>query len=193
MPAEKKTPKVQQKGVSASKGPQPQESRMSIVLVVAIVAIAAVLGYLISSGLVTSGGGNSNGNFQSFQNSFYSAKRVGIYVAYNNGSAFSYTDGCATNLIQQITASRTHHRNTTTIDLLIMANATSCLTPNGPLGSANGTIVLPMSRCLAISANEPSVFINYSGTNSTIIRSGNLYTQGDALFLSECGIASELG
>ena len=75
----------------------------------------------------------------------------------------------------------------------MIANSTSCLSPNGALGSANGTKISSLSSCLAISQHEPSVFINYSTINSTSIKTGNLYTSGDSLFLSECGVASELG
>ncbi len=162
------------------------------VIIVAVIAIALVLGYLASSTILGGGGGGQQ-SLQGFENSFYAAQRVGIYVTYLNGSSFAYADGCASNLIESITASRSHHRNMTTIDLMIIANSTSCLAPNGPLGSANGTKVIPISSCLAISHSEPSIFINYSDTNSTAVRSGNLYTSGDALFLSECGISSELG
>ena len=157
------------------------------VIVIAVLVIAAALGIAA----YTYGGGQ--GSFQSFQSAFYSAPRVGIYVTYTNGTAFSYSSGCAYSIIQRIIASRTHHRNASTIDFLIIANSTSCLGPDGALGSSNGTKITPLPECLAVSAHEPSIFINYNMTNSTSIRSGNLYTSGDALFLSECGVASELG
>jgi hypothetical protein len=183
--------KAKQKAEKSSKK-APSAKHIPVIIIVAVVAIAAVLGYLATSGF---GGGGTGGQqtFQSFQSGFYSAQRVAIYVPFINSSTFAYSDGCATQLIQSIVSSRSHHRNMTSIDLMIIANSTSCLSPNGPLGSSNGTKITPIASCLAVSGHEPSVFINYSGTNFTAIKAGNLYTRGDALFLSECGIASELG
>lgn len=157
------------------------------IIIIAVMAMAIVLGLIVSQ----SAGGGGQQNLQGFQNKFYAAPRVAIYVM--NSSQFSYSDNCANYLIQKLILSQAHHRNASTIDLMVVANSTSCLSPNGPLGSANGTKAMPLSSCLAVSNGEPSVFINYSSTNSTSIRSGNLYTSGDSLFLSECGIASELG
>jgi hypothetical protein len=157
------------------------------IIIIAVIAMAIVLGLIVSQSV----GGGGQQNLQGFQNKFYAAPRVAIYVM--NSSQFSYSDNCANYLIQKLILSQAHHRNASTIDLMVVANSTSCLGPNGPLGSANGTKVMPLSSCLAVSNGEPSVFINYSSTNSTSIMSGNLYTSGDSLFLSECGIASELG
>jgi hypothetical protein len=118
---------------------------------------------------------------------------VAIYVTYQNGTEFSYSSECAYQLIERLIDNQARHRNASTIDFMIVANSTSCLSPNGALGTANGTKITPLSSCLALSNSEPSIFINYSSTNSTVIKSGKLYTSGDDLFLSECGVASELG
>ncbi len=190
MPRERKAQQKAEK--SAKKGSTSASRHIPVVIIIVVVAIAAVLGYLATSGFAGGGSGGQQ-TFQSFQSGFYSAQRVAIYVPFINSSTFAYSDGCATQLIQSIVSSRSNHRNMTSIDLMIIANSTSCLSPNGPLGSSNGTKITPIASCLAVSAHEPSVFINYSSTNSTAIKAGNLYTKGDALFLSECGIASELG
>lgn len=161
-------------------------SYLPIMIIVAVVAIAIAVGYL-----ATSQGAGGGQTFQGFQNGFYSAPRVAIYATYDNST---YQINCAIKVIGSITASRAHHRNSSTIDFFVIANSTSCLSQSGPLGSTNnGTKVTQIADCLAVSGHEPSIFINYSATNSTTIRAGNLYTRGDALFLSECGIASELG
>jgi len=156
-----------------------------------VIVIAAVLGYLASRSW--GGGGGSQESFQAFQSSLYAAPRAAIYVTYLNGTSFSYSASCAYSLIESLISNRAHHRNASSIDFMIIANSTSCLAPSGALGASNGTRVIPISSCLAASRSEPSIFINYSSVNSTSIRSGNLYTSGDALFLSECGISSELG
>lgn len=182
--SEKKEDKKEQKGKETGSG-----YTVPIAIVVAVVAIAIILGYIASSNLIKGGGST----FAGFQSSFYSAHRVAIYVPFINSSDFSYTTTCAAAVIETITGSKTHNRNSSTIDYFVIANSTSCLAPAGSLGHSNGTRVVPISSCIAISKTEPSVFLNYSIVNSTTVRDGNLYTQGDGLFLQECGIAAELG
>lgn len=161
------------------------------VIIIAVIVIAVVLGYLASTYLM---GGGSQQSLQGFENSFYSAPRVAIYVAYVNGSEFSYSTGCAYSLIERLIDNQAHHRNSSTIDFMIVANRTSCLSPKGSLGTANGTVITPLASCLAVSTHEPSIFINYSTAgNSTAIKSDVLTTTGDGLFLTECGISSEIG
>lgn len=186
------TEKKAKKSEKPQKAEQKEGSKyMPAIIIIAVIAIAIVLGYLASSQFAV--GGSKQQGFSAFQSSFFSAPRVAVYVGFINGSTFSYADGCASALIESMVASKTHHRNMSTIDLMIIANSTSCLSPNGPLGKSNGTTVTPIASCLAVSNHEPSVFINYSDLNLTSVKAGNLYTQGDALFLSECGIAPELG
>ena len=160
------------------------------VIIIVVIAIAAVLGYIVSTR--TGGGGNQQG-LAGFESSFYSAPRIAIYATYQNGTAFSYEIGCTSRLIQQLESQGIHHRSNSTMDFMVIANSTSCLlTVN--LGSPDYSIKnLTTAQCLAISANEPSIFINYSEVNSTVIKGTSLYTSGDDMFLNECGIASELG
>jgi hypothetical protein len=192
MPAKKSSPNDSKKEKPKAEG-KDGGNTLTMVVIIAVVVIAVALGYLVSSGIFNMTGGGGQGSFQGFQTHFYSAPRVAIYVTYLNGSTFSYAAGCAYSMIEKMIESSTNHRNASTIDFLIIANSTSCLAPIGVLGASNGTRVIPISECLATSSHEPSVFINYSATNSTVVRAGNLYTSGDALFLSECGISSELG
>lgn len=193
MPARKTTNDSKKAKPEADKAKAAGSNTVPAVIIIAVIVIAVALGYLASSHLLATTTGGGQESFQAFQSHFYAAPRVAIYVTYLNGSTFSYSAGCAYALIEKLVGSSSYHRNASTIDFLIIANSTSCLTPNGALGSSNGTNVVPIQKCLSTSSSEPSVFINYSSVNSTVIRSGNLYTSGDALFLTECGISSELG
>ena len=75
------------------------------------------------------------------------------------------------------------------MDFYLIQNKTSCayinetiasITPNGSYIVANSTY------CLSRASEEPSIFINYSDTNSTIITAEHVYIQGNYRYLSEC-------
>ncbi len=75
------------------------------------------------------------------------------------------------------------------MDFYIIQNKTSCAyinetiaitTPNGSYVVANSTY------CLSRAAEEPSIFINYSDTNSTVVTPEHVYIKGDYRYLSEC-------
>ena len=132
-----------------------------------------------------------NASFDTFKSNFNSAKRVDIVVAAYNGTILSSTVGCATAVIEQIVGSKTNHRNSTTIDLNIV-NQTSCIRKEGlGLNTSNYTIVA-LQDCLNMTKTEPTIYINYSLANTTVIKPNYLYVSGDQLFLRECGISSEI-
>jgi len=109
-----------------------------------------------------------------------------------NGTVESGTVGCATAIIEQIIANRTYHRNSSTIDFNIIANQTSCIRTVGPGGKTSNTFVTSLQYCLNTTSTEPTIYINYSATNITIIRPDYLYMSGDLLFLRECGVAEQI-
>jgi len=180
-------PEAKKSAKQAKKQEETSGSRyITAVIIIALIVVAIVVGYVLSSALDGGGAGGGQQSFQSFQSAFMSAQKVAIYATTGgNNTAIN----CALGLIE----TTAQHRPSNTIDFLVIANSTSCLTSNGALGKANGTMVVPIKTCLAISDSEPAVFVNYSETNSTVIKDNKLYTSGDVLFLSECGIASELG
>ncbi len=153
----------------------------------AFIAIV-VASYFIVSGLYSNS--NPTGSFSTFRSNFYYAPRVAIYATAYNGTVMSGTVGCATAIIENIVASTQAHRNSSTIDFFII-NQTKCTYVSG-LGKSNGTETT-LAACLNMGGAEPTIYINYSLTNVTTIKPDYLYTSGDRLFLSECGVATELG
>lgn len=157
--------------------------------IAAIIIIVAIIGAAIFANYYFVGNHN-NGDFTVFQSNFNSAPRVTIMVAGYNGTVLSSTIGCATSVIEQIVASKTNHRDPSTIDLSII-NQTSCVLSTGLQGKTNYTVT-SLQNCINYTKTEPTIFINYSTTNSTIIHPDYLSITGDQLYLSECGVASEI-
>ena len=181
--AKKKDPK---EGNSKRGGEPKVKTQYLIIAAVAFVAIVAI-SYLVVSGFYS---GNPSTSFSVFKNNFYSAPRVAIYATAYNGTVMSSTIGCATAIIENIVANAQAHRNSSTIDFFIV-NQTLCTYVRG-LGMSNGTET-SLGSCTNMSASEPTIYINYSLTNTTNVKPNYLYTSGNRLFLSECGIATELG
>ncbi|MCL5440986.1 MAG: hypothetical protein M1448_03870 [Candidatus Marsarchaeota archaeon] len=154
-------------------------------VVVAIVVVSVI--YLYLSHL----GNSSSSNFLSFKSAFNSAPHVGIYVAYLNGTTFSYTMGCATTLIEELTANRTTHRVPNTINFYVI-NGTSCIYSNGLGNPSSNYSNLSSSGCISFSKSVPSIFINYTAENNTVVSGKDLYFSGSTKYLSECGIAYEV-
>jgi hypothetical protein len=173
------------------KNTNPESTGPSSKAVLAVVVIVVFLAALGAAYFITRSGSGSG--FSSFVSAFHSAPRVAIAVTAYNSIEFSYTIACGTSVIERIVGSKQYHRNETTIDFFVI-NSTSCLVPNAALGSATGAVNENISNCMSRINSEPSIYINYSASgNLTRIKGTSLYTSGDATFLSECGIAQELG
>jgi hypothetical protein len=181
---------AKKKDSKATNKTQEMETKVKpVYLIAAAIAFLAivVISYFVVSGLYNS---NPQGSFSVFKSNFYSAPRVAIYATAYNGTVMSGTVGCATAIIENIVASTQSHRNSSTIDFFII-NQTKCTYVAG-LGKSNGTET-SLDACFNMSASEPTIYINYSLTNVTTVKPNYLYTSGDKLFLSECGVATELG
>jgi hypothetical protein len=176
----------------AEKGAGREKKGTYAKYVFAIMLVVIVIGVAIFASSLLMTHGTTNTSFDTFKKNYVAAPRVNIFVAAYNGTVLSSTVGCATAIIEQIVASKTNHRNATTIDLNII-NETSCIRSNGlgGTGAANYTTT-SLQNCLNTSGVEPSIYINFSLTNTTIIRPDYLYVSGNELFLRECGLASEL-
>ncbi len=126
-------------------------------------------------------------NFVTFRSNFDTANNVSIMVNYNS-SSFPYQIGCATNLIYNIVSSRI--KSSSNI-LFFVVNSTNCTYIKNGLGQVikNYTYASPAS-CLNITKKQPTIFINYSAINKTIIKPNAIYISGDGNFLKQCGIAS---
>lgn len=160
--------------------------------VIAIIIIFIIIAAAIVTNLLLNQKSQPSTSFDIFKKNYDAAPTVNIFVGDYNTSAFSITIGCATSLIEQIVASQSYHRNASTIDLNIV-NQTSCIRTNG-LGVTGGNYInTTLQNCLNTSSTEPSIYINYSSVNTTIIRPEYLYFAGNLLFLRECGVAPEMG
>lgn len=166
-------------------GPGATKYLVGIIFVVLIIGIA-----IFANSLLTTKPSPS-GSFQLFKKNFDSASRVDIFVEDPNSTVYQSTFGCASAVIIQIIANQTNHRNSSTIDFNVI-NQTSCIRSSGLGGSTSNYITTSLQNCLNTSRTEPALFINYSGTNSTIIGPEDMYVSGTLLFLRECGIASEI-
>ena len=170
------------KGVSAA-------VKMAVVAVVIIIIAAGAL--LVYDNLF--GSGQQSASFGTFKANFNTAPRVAIFATAYNGSILSSTVGCATAVIVQIVSSQANHRNPSTIDYYVI-NQTSCVYSAAGLGQPTSNYTTAsVQSCLNVTRTEPTIFINYTATNSTIIRPDYLYTSGNAAYLAQCGIADEFG
>ena len=171
--------------------PSATRSRSVTFLVVSVAIIIAIVGTAL---LLVSYNppGNKQTSFSTFMNNFLTSNGVAIYVSSANESAYPSAIACATALIETIEANAATHKSVSAIGFYVM-NQTSCTYKPGGLGSAitNYTNTTP-SVCLALSTGLPRIFINYSATNSTVIKPYDLYVSGTSSFLNECGIASEI-
>ena len=156
-------------------------------VVISIVVIVAAIGSSLFYGLHPS----APSDFSAFQHSFLTAKNVGIYVYDLNASGYVGAVGCATGLIETIVSSPQYHRDSSTINFFVV-NQSTCTYSYGLGTPSSKTSVINLTQCMGYTSSEPSVFINYSTANSTVVKGNALYVNGDLKFLSECGISSEI-
>ncbi|HVC58637.1 MAG TPA: hypothetical protein VND15_04145 [Candidatus Acidoferrales bacterium] len=182
--------KVSTKNKGAPKGKRGGAVKIAAA-VVAIVIIAAA-GFEIYTYL-TANAAQQSASFSTFESNFNSAPRVAIFATAYNGTVLSSTVGCATAVIVQIVGSQAHHRDPGTIDYFVI-NKTSCVYAAGGLGKPTSNYTTTsLQHCLNVTGTEPTIYLNYTATNTTIIRPEYFYTSGNAAYLAQCGIANELG
>ena len=190
-PGSAKTANQKHKSANAkAKGVPEPENQSNIKYIAAFGIIIIVLAF---AGAIVYGLGNSSAQtpFSTFQNNFNTANAVNIYIVGNNGTAISSTSGCATAIIQAIEFNATHRRNSSTISFFAL-NQTECVYLSGLGEAAKNYTYSSASACIKQSASKPSIFINYSTINSTVIKPDAFYLSGNARYLAECGIASEI-
>ncbi len=162
-----------------------QEKRKFLPYALAVIAIAIVvaIAFLLLNPRVT-----SQVPFQTFKQNFNSAPRVAIALTYTNDTNYANEVPCMTNLVEIV--GRT--RNASTIDLLIL-NSTSCTYSPGGLGVNAQIKTTNASTCLRIANSEPSLFLNSSISNSTLITANHMYVNANQEYLAKCSIAAEFG
>ncbi|MGC8669634.1 MAG: hypothetical protein ACP5TL_00580 [Candidatus Micrarchaeia archaeon] len=179
MQHKKVTPITNSKESGAAKGTKNSMPYYSIYVIVVFLAFDILLFVYHPS---------EHQPFYTFASNFHSASHVAIYVEALNGSALSSTIGCASMLIESIVSSKQYHRDPSSIDFFVM-NQTACFTNAKILGESSNSSEMPISACLNVSKTIPSIFINYSNINNTIVTQKSLYISGNINFLRECGIA----
>lgn len=167
--------------------PKPkQDGTHGIGVVIFIIVIIAI----IAGGLAYGLNRQTGTSITTFENNFNSAPTVAIVVWANNNTNLGPPISCATNLIEELTSSHeSAHRAASSIVQYYMNNTVCSYSQIGV--SANATTATP-AQCRTMSAQYPRILINYSNTNSTSITPDALYVSGDLLFLSECGVASQI-
>jgi len=125
--------------------------------------------------------------FSTFKQNFDAAQRVAVVLTYGNQSQFVAESQCATQVIQLLA----HSRNATTIDFYIL-NQTMCTYPKGGLGHEVTILNDTPGNCLAMVGPEPTIFLNHSATNYSVVTAYRLYTYGNPAFMLGCPIAISL-
>lgn len=186
--AKQKETKATQKKEAKKASPKKEEPKKTnyvtyIAVVAVILAIVALIYYVGTNYISTS--------FATFKANFISVPRVALTIGYSNTTQFSQMNPCFINMIQYIA----HTRNASTIDFFIInqANATCLYSSTGLGHPISGISTQSAGKCLSVANSEPSVFLNFSATNSTAITLSHLYVFGNSGYMAKCPIAQELG
>ncbi|MGC8776830.1 MAG: hypothetical protein ACP5P2_02715 [Candidatus Micrarchaeia archaeon] len=164
---------------NASKKKEKKSKIIEYVLVFGIILAILILAYLLFSNFLIT-------PFSTFLSNFKSAPRIAVVVSFQNESQYISEYPCFTKLVGSIA----YTRNATTIDFFIL-NATNCTYPVYGLGRPTQVGTTTRAKCLSIARSEPSIFLNYSSVNRTIITPYHLYVYGNAAYMLACPIAAE--
>ena len=149
-----------------------------LILVVLLVVFYVIPQYLQISFLQTS--------FSTFKSNFNSAQRIAVVTQYTNATQYNIISQCSTDIISAETVS--DNRNASTIDFYVL-NSTSCTyAPNG-LGHVLNPVTTNASSCENEIKSEPSISLNYSSYNHTIITPYHMYVYGNDQYFSSCPVA----
>ena len=152
-------------------------------IAVAVIVIVAAL-FLLKGPLV-----GSSVPFSTFKSTFQSAPRVGIIATFSNQSQYENESPCFTSLIQVVARAR----KASTIDFFIVNQANStCTYSNTGLGGAISLSTSNSSYCIGIARSEPSLFLNYSASNSTMITRSGMFVYGNSKYMASCPIEVEM-
>jgi hypothetical protein len=174
-------PKKAQK-TTRKQGPPATAYAIAVIVFLAVAAVS----YVIVNDIYSAA---APGGFSAFKSNFDAAQRIAIYVPDYNNTVFSITGTCADKLITSIVTYA--RRNSSSIDYFIV-NRTSCTYVRGLGTKASNGTTTSIAGCQSLSGSEPTIYLNYSLKNTTVIKPDYLYTSGDSLFMSECGIATEI-
>ena len=153
------------------------------ILVILVLVVLSVIFYIIPQYFQVSFLQTSFGTFKS---NFNSAQRIAVVTQYTNATQYNILSQCSTDIISAETVS--DNRNASTIDFYVL-NSTSCTyAPNG-LGHVLNPVTTNASSCENEIKSEPSISLNYSSYNHTIITPYHMYVYGNDQYFSSCPVA----
>lgn len=164
----------------AKKEGKPTPRYLYYIAILIVIVVIAAVAFVGSSRL-------SNVSFSSFKQNFEAAPRVSIVVYYHNASIYGLETLCTTDLVEVIAA----HRSPATIDFFTINNATCTYIPNG-IGHPGNVLTNSSAMCLSTAASEPSISLNYSANNRTVITPYHLNIFGNSQYLRSCPIAVDI-
>jgi len=153
-----------------------KEAVIALAIVLAGVVVFAVFALLLSKPGVP---------FTTFKSNFYAAPKAAIVVVFRNESEFVSESACFPLLREAI------HKNLSSVSLFLInaSNSTCIFSPNVT------PITLqykPASYCISIANSEPSIFLNYSSINASIVTAYKLVVLGNAEYMAQCPIAVDM-
>ena len=155
--------------------------RMPYAIAAIVIVILAAGGYLVISNYAST-------SISTFLFNFNSAPRVAVSIIYDNASHLQEIISCSTSIIQAIS----HTRNASSIDFFIMNSSTCYYSPTGLGHTISNISTKSAPSCLGVADSEPSIFLNYSVVNRTLITPYHLYVSGDSASMASCGVAVDL-
>lgn len=173
-------------GREASPAKKSYASSIPYIIVAVVAVVVLYLIYFMATNYLST-------SFPTFKSNYLSAPRVAVMVNYANATQLSYETPCYEGIIQTLSHARAAAKgwNTSTMDFFIL-NGTACSYQLGlgyPIDIRNATA----AACLAAVKPEPTIFLNYGSSNSTIITPYKLYVYGNAAYMRSCSIMADLG
>ncbi len=123
--------------------------------------------------------------FSTFKSNFLSSSNVSIVAVFSNYSQFAAEEACFVELSEVLPFKNVSRVNRF---LIYTANDTCTFSPVYPMQIETK----PASYCLSIADSEPSIFLNYSSVNTSIITAYRLTIYGNAEYMQKCPIAVDM-
>ncbi len=174
---------------SGGSSPQKKESAKGQRLDKRTIALAAAAVIIIIAAVLYSMTMASGVPFSTFRSDFQSASRVSITATYATQAQLANETSCFTSIIQVVA----HTRQPSTIDFFIIDNQSgTCTYSSTGLGGSVNPVTTNATYCLSKAYAENGIFLNYSASNSTLIRSKHMFVYGNNGYLAQCPIAIDL-
>ena len=151
------------------------------IIPIAIIVIAVVL-LLYYPGLI----GISGVPFSTFKSNLNAAQKISLIITYGNNSQYSSEAACFPQILEILGRSR----SPSTIGLYIL-NKTTCTYSKTGLGGSVQPVTANSSYCIGAAKGTPTIYLNYSNTNYTLIMPYGMYIYGNSGYMSKCPVAAD--